>query len=140
MPDPGQPRWAPAVIGDVAEDDSDVYMIGIREADAPGSWSLLFMEPCDAEDPQEIQLGMDTYCLVVDPGQATCYGGVRECQLGGGQLRLTLTTEAAVTLSMPVDTRFILELTPQQADQLGRGLARVLTSGRAGEVPQRLSI
>jgi hypothetical protein len=140
MRDHGQQGRAPAVIGDVGEDDSDVYMIGIREADAPGSWSLLFMEPYDAEDPQEIQLGMDTYCLVVDPGQATCYGGVRECELGSGRLRLTLTAEAAGTLGMPVDTSFTLELTPQQVDLLGRGLARVLTSGRPDEVPQRLSI
>ena len=141
MRDHGQRGRAPAVIGDVSEDDSDVYVIAIRETDAPDSWSLLFMEPYDAEDPQEIQLGMDTYCLVAGPGQATCYGGVRECELGGGRLHLTLTAEAAGTLGMPADTSFALEqLTPQQVDLLGRGLARVLTSGRAGEVPQRLSI
>lgn len=141
MRDHGQPGWAPAVIGEVSEDDSDVYMIAIRETDDPDSWSLLFMEPCDAENPQEIQLGMDTYCLVAGPGQATCYGGVRECELGGGRLHLTLTAEAAGTLGMPADTSFTLELlTPQQVDLLGRGLARVLTSGRADEVPQRLSI
>jgi hypothetical protein len=123
----------------VGEDDSDVYMIAVREADAPDSWSLLFMEPYDAEDAQEIQLGMDTYCLVAGPEQATCYGGVLECELGGGRLRLMLTAEAAGTLGMPADTSFTLELTPQQVDLLGRGLARVLTSGRPGEVPQRLS-
>ena len=39
---------------------------------------------------------------------------------------------------MPVDTSFDLELTPQQVDMLGRGLAKELTSGRADEVPQRL--
>jgi hypothetical protein len=141
MRDHGQRGRAPAVVGDVSEDDSDVYMIGIRETAAPDSWSLLFIEPYDAEDPQEIQLGMDTYCLVAGPGQATWYGGVRECELGGRRLHLTLTAEAAGTLGMPVDTSFALEqLTPQQVDLLGRGLARVLTSGRASEVPQRLSI
>ena len=98
------------------------------------------MECYDAEDPQEIDLGMDTYCLVVDPGQATCYGGVRECELGGGRLRLALTEEAASSLGMPVDTSFDLDLIPQQVDQLGRGLARVLTSGRADAVPQRLHV
>ena len=55
----------------MSEDDNDVYMLGIREADAPDSWSLLFMEPCDAKDPREIQLGMDTYCLVAGPALAT---------------------------------------------------------------------
>jgi len=140
MRDHGQREWAPTVIGDVGEDDTDVYMIGIRESDATDSWSLIFTEPYDAEDPQEIALGMDTYCLVVDPGQGTHYGGVRECELGSERLRLTLTPEAAGNLGMPVDTSFALELTPQQVDMLGRGLARVLTSGRASEVPQRLSV
>jgi hypothetical protein len=83
---------------------------------------------------------LDTYCLVVDPGQATHYGGVRECELRGSRLRLTLTAEAANSLGMPTDTSFALELTPQQVDLLGRGLARVLMSGRANEIPQRLSV
>jgi len=140
MPGHEQRGWAPAVIGDVGEDDSDVYVVGIREADTPESWSLLFMECHDAEDPQEVNSGMDTYCLVVDPGQATCYGGVRECELGGGRLRLALTEEAAGSLGMPADTSFALDLTPQQVDRLGRGLARVLTSGRADAVPRRLHV
>lgn len=138
--DHGQPGWAPAVIGDVAEDSRDVYVIGIRESGATDSWSLMFMEPYNAEDPDEIQLGMDTYCSVVDPGQATYYGGVLECELRGDRLRLTLTPEAAASLGMPVDPSFALELTPQQVGLLGHGLARVLTSGRADEVPQRLSV
>jgi hypothetical protein len=140
MPGHEERGWAPAVVSDVGEDDGDVYLVGIREAGTPDSWSLLFMECYDAEDPQEIDLGMDTYCLVVDPGQATYYGGVRECELGGGRLRLALTEEAASSLGMPVDTSFDLDLTPQQVDQLGRGLARVLTSGRADAVPQRLHV
>ena len=140
MPGHEERGWAPAVVSNVGEDDGDVYLVGIREAGTRDSWSLLFMECYDAEDPQEIDLGMDTYCLVVDPGQATCYGGVRECELGGGRLRLALTEEAASSLGMPVDTSFDLDLTPQQVDQLGRGLARVLTSGRADAVPQRLHV
>ena len=140
MQDHEQQGWAPAAIADAGETDGDVYTIGIREDHGPDSWSLMFMEPYDAEDPQEIRLGMDTYCLVVDPGQATCYGGVRECELHGGRLRLSLTEEAAGTLGMPADTSFALELTPQQIDMLRRGLERVLTAGRASEVPQRLSI
>ncbi len=47
---------------------------------------------------------------------------------------MELTEEAAQTLGMPVDTTFVLEMTAQQVDLLRRGLARVLTSGRAGAV------
>ena len=140
MRDHEQRGWAPAVIGDVGEDDSDGYVVGIRETGASDSWSLLFMECGGAEVPQNISLGMDTYCLVAGPGQATCYGGVRECELGGGRLRLTLTEEAAGSLGMPVETSFALDLTPPQVDLLGRGLVRVLTSGRTGAVPQRLHV
>ncbi len=140
MQDRDQRGWAPAVVRDVGEDDSDVYVVGIRETADPDSWSLLFMECYDAEDPQEIDLGMDTYCLVVDPGQATYYGGVRECEFGSGRLRLVLTEEAAEGLGMPVDTTFALDIPPQQVDLLGRGLVRVLTSGRPDAVPQRLQV
>lgn len=140
MRDHEQRGWAPAVVRDVGEDDSDVYVVGVRETDAPDSWSLLFTECDDAEGPQEINHGMDTYCLVVDPGQVTHYGGVRECELDDGRLRLTLTEGTADSLGMPVDTSFALDLTPQQVDLLGRGLVRVLTSGRPDAVPQRLHV
>jgi hypothetical protein len=114
----------PAVVSDVSEDDSEVYAVGIREAAAPGSWSLSFIECHDAEDPQEIRLGMDTYCLVADPGQAICYGGVTAYSVDGAQLRLTLTEEAAAILGMPTHVSFALDLTPDQADLLNRGLVR----------------
>jgi hypothetical protein len=133
-------RWAPVVISHVSQNDNEVYTVAIHQTSAPDSWSLSFMEPYDAEDPQEIRLGMDTYCLVVDPGQATYYGGVLECQLDGGRLHLALSKEAAGSLGMPADISIALGLTPQQVDLLSQGLARVLTSGRADAVPQRLSV
>ena len=81
------------------------------------AWSLLLMEFGDDEvdadeddDEQERDDGMDTYCLVVDPGQATHYGGVIECEITGTELRLVLTEEAARTLGMPRHTRFVLDL------------------------------
>jgi hypothetical protein len=132
--------WAPAAISDVSEDDSEVYTVGIRETAAPGSWSLSFMECHDPGDPQEIKLGMDTYCLVADPGQATHYGGVQECELDRGRLRLVLSGEAAGSLGLPAAISFALDLTPQQVDLLSQGLARVLTSGRVDTVPQLLSV
>ena len=64
----------PVVLGDAGEDDSDVYVLGLRASADNEAWSLLLMECDDAEDEQEIARGMDTYCLVVDPGQRTAYG------------------------------------------------------------------
>lgn len=65
----GHDRWAPAVLGEAGEDDSGCYVLGVRETADVGSWSLMFMECCEADGEQEIALGMDTYCLAVDPGR-----------------------------------------------------------------------
>jgi hypothetical protein len=128
------------VLREAGEDDGDVYVVGVREAVDPESWSLLFMECYDAEDEQEIALSMDTYCLVVDPGQATHYGGVRECVITGTALRLVLAEDAADELALPTHMSFELALPPRQMLLLGRGLGRVLTSGRADEVPEILRL
>jgi hypothetical protein len=138
----GQPERVPPVLRDAGEDDGDVYVVGVRESADPQSWSLLLME-CDDEfdaDEPERDDGMDTYCLVVDPGQATHYGGVVECEIAGTELRLVLTEDAASTLGMPRHTRFVLDLPPRQRDMLGRGLQRVLTSGRTDAIPRLLQV
>jgi hypothetical protein len=130
----------PRVLRDAGEDDGDVYVVGVRETTDPESWSLLFMECYDADDEQEVELGMDTYCLVVDPGQATHYGGVRECAVRDRELRLVLKQDAAAALGLPVEQRFVLDLPAHQLELLGRGLRRVLTSGRRDAVPGRLDV
>ena len=131
-------RWVPAVLRDAGEDDADGYVVGVRETTDDDSWSLLLMECYDPTDKQEISLGMDTYCLVVDPGQATHYGGVRGCEVTDQHLRLLLTEGAATTLGMPADVTFALALPAGQLPMLRRGLTRVLSSGRADAVPQHL--
>jgi hypothetical protein len=142
----GQVGRVPPVLRDAGEDDGEVYVIGVRESTDPQSWSLLLMEfddeddEEDADDELERDDGMDTYCLVVDPGQATYYGGVLECEIAGTELRLVLSADAASTLDMPQRTQFILDLPPDQREMLGRGLQRVLTSGRADAVPQLLRV
>lgn len=136
----GHGRWAPAVLGDAGEDDSGCYVLGVRETTDACSWSLMFMECCDADDEQEVALGMDTYCLVVDPGQATFYGGVRECELACGRLRLVLTEHAAAALGVPAALDFALTMSPGQQQLISRGLRRVLTSGRRDAIPRLLDV
>ncbi|MFC4110731.1 Imm10 family immunity protein [Micromonospora zhanjiangensis] len=123
----------------MGEDASDGYVIGLRESTRADSWSLLFMaaldedldeEDLDDEDPDdESDFEDDTYCLVVDPGQATHYGGVRECHVTDRQLRLALTPDAANTLGLPTNVTFELDLPDHQLAMLRQGLVRVLTSG-----------
>jgi hypothetical protein len=128
----GESRRVPDVLGDAGEDDGDGYVLGVRESVDSEAWSLLFMECDHAED--------DTYCLVVDPGQATFYGGVMECELNEHELRLVLTEEAAKELGIPTDLRFGLALDAERWHMVRRGLSRVLTSGRPEEVPHRLAV
>ncbi len=105
-------------------------------------WARLccFMDCSDDEDEQNISSGMDAYCLVVEPGQWTAYGGVVECELSDDRLSLRLTERAAEELGTPTEVSFGLALDSTKLEVLRRGLRRVLTSGRANAVPHRLVV
>ena len=136
----GHDRWAPAVLGDAGEDESGCYVLGVGQTTDASSWSLMFMECYDADDEQEVAPGMDTYCLVVNPGQATFYGGVRECELACGRLRLLLTEHAAAALGIPAELDFALTMSPELQQLISRGLRQVLTSGRRDAIPLLLAV
>ncbi|SCL27167.1 Immunity protein 10 [Micromonospora rhizosphaerae] len=124
----------PEVLRDVGatdEYDADIYMVGVRESTDPEARSLVFQEGYDDED---------SYCLVIDPGQATFYGGVIECTVSDDQLHLLLSESAAEELGTPTELRFSLMLPPDQLQLLRRGLTRVLTSGHPEDVPRRLDV
>lgn len=134
-------RWVPTVLADAGEDDGDVYVLGLRHsAEESESWSLMFMECYDAEDEQEVALGMDTYYLVVDPGQATAYGGVSQCVVDEGHLRLVLATDTAEALGTPTELDFALAMDEEQIEMVKRGLTRVLASGRRNAIPSLLRL
>jgi hypothetical protein len=56
--------------------------------------------------------------------------------VAAGVLLIGETEDAATTLGVPRYTRFVLDLPDDKREMLGRGLRRVLTSGRADAVPQ----
>ena len=128
-------------VRDVQDATDDVYVLGLREFARPDSWSLLFMAGEPDADPDD---DLGSYCLVVDPGQATMYGGVTACSIetpaSGHVLRLKLTAEASETLDLPAESALSLELTPAGLELLRRGLRRVLTSGRPVDTPDVLSV
>jgi hypothetical protein len=131
---------AVTVIRTVAESDDDVYVLGLRAGDDP--WSLLLMEADPDGDPDALHSDdeFDSYCLVVDPGQMTVYGGVVEAELMGDFLRLTLTQVAAETLEMREEELLQLSIPESQREVLGRGLTRVLTSGALAFRPALLRV
>ncbi|MCA2212573.1 Imm10 family immunity protein [Jidongwangia harbinensis] len=97
---------------DVHADESDPFIIGLRENTTPQAWSLMLIEAEQDPDDQDLDLNMDSYALLTYPGQATTYGGVLECELRDTSLRLRLTDSAALALEMPPDTTFPLDLSP----------------------------
>jgi len=123
-------------IRDVQDAVDDVYVLGLRESTRPEAWSLVFM--AGEDDPD-----LDSYCIVVDPGQATTYGGVTRCAIDEQTppvLRLGFTSEAAETLGLPADTTLTLDIGADSLALLRRGLHRVLTSGHPGDLPAALSL
>lgn len=131
----------PGVLADAGEDDGDVYVLGLRQsADEVEPGSVMFMECYDADDEQEIVLGMDTCCLVVDPGQATDYGGVLECVVADGHPRLVLAAETAKAVGTATELDFALAVEQEQIQMIRRGLIRVLTSGRRDAIPTHLEL
>jgi hypothetical protein len=124
------------VLRDAGEADDEVYLVGIRESTDPQAWSLLFME-CKAEDEeeQEVDLAWTPTASLSTPARPPITA-VSASVRSPAELRLVLTEDAASTLEMPRHTRFVVDLSPDKRDMLGRGSRRVLTSGRADALPQ----
>jgi hypothetical protein len=124
------------VLTNVQADESDSFVIGLRENTTPQAWSLMLIEAEEDPDDKDLGLSIDSYGLVTYPGQATTHGGVLECELRDTSLRLRLTTSAAEVLGLPPDTTFPLDVSPAQMATLRHGLRRVFASGTPGKRPR----
>ncbi|MFB7400496.1 Imm10 family immunity protein [Streptomyces rubiginosohelvolus] len=117
-------------------EEDDCMMAGVAESDDEDGFSLIFM--CDFDEPeaQEVSLGMDTHCLVT-PDQGTSYGCVREVELNGDVLRVTLDPAALADLGL-VDTVVEAQLRAPAADvaRLRDVLPRILAYGRPDAHPR----
>ncbi|MFD6826765.1 Imm10 family immunity protein [Streptomyces sp. NPDC060085] len=123
----------PAEIFGIGEIDDTVFV-----TDESGNWVFSFQGYFDEMGEVGDRLGMDTYCLVVDPGQRTCYGGVVECLAVNSELRLVLTEEAADALKVPPNLSFTLRLPVEELAILKAALSKILTSGRSDAIPEHL--
>ncbi|MFH8881979.1 Imm10 family immunity protein [Streptomyces californicus] len=114
-------------------------LAGVAESDDEEGFSLHFM--CDREEPgpQEVSLGMDTYCLVT-PDQNTAYGCVRAVEFDRGLLRVMLDPAALDELELEDDViEVVLQAPADEVARLRTVLPRVLEYGRPGARP-RVSI
>jgi hypothetical protein len=129
----------PSTLSHVAEHSDDgAYAIGASEH-ADGSGRVITVQ-LDDPDEQAVAQRFDTYCVVLDPGQHTTYGGITECVIDGHTLRIRLAPDAARTLRVPANLRFRLALNDAQLALLRAGLRRTLSAGHPDARPTRLEV
>ncbi len=111
-------------------------MAGLAESNDEEGFSLVFMCDFDEPDSQEASLGMDTHCLVT-PDQGTAYGCVREVELAGDVLRVTLDPSSLGDLGLtdPV-VEILLRAPAADVARMREVLPRILTYGRPDARPR----
>ncbi|MEV0432188.1 MULTISPECIES: Imm10 family immunity protein [Nocardia] len=117
-------------------DVDDCVMAGVAESNDEDGFSLLLM--CDFEEPdeQEVALGMDTHC-VVTRDQGTAYGCVREVELSGDVLRVSLNPEALEDLGLSdAVVEALLRAPEAELARLREVLPRILAYGRPESRPR----
>lgn len=106
-----------------SESDEGCVLIVIADNDEyPGTWIEL-QKSLGQDDPQNNDLGMDSYCVVTDTG-ATFYGGITACLLANDTLHLTLSQEATQLLGVE---RYMIRLaiSDQERELLRQGLEMI---------------
>ncbi|MCZ0987808.1 Imm10 family immunity protein [Streptomyces diastatochromogenes] len=122
------------------QDQDDCVMAGVAESNGEEAFSLLFMCDFDEPDSQEVSLGMDTHCLVT-PDQGTAYGCVREVELDGDVLRVTLDPSSLDSLGL-TDSVIETLLRAPAADvaRMREVLPRILAYGRPDARPKLIKL
>ena len=121
-------------------DDSDCLVAGVAERSDGTGRELIFQAPLEPPDQQDVESGMDTYCLVTEE-QGTAYGCVRELTIDGERMRLLLRDDALEDLDLPdVAIEVRLEVDTQSLDPLREMLRRILTYGRQSARPSVLRL
>ncbi|MFE0085344.1 Imm10 family immunity protein [[Kitasatospora] papulosa] len=97
---------------------------------------LLFTRPVGEPSPQDVSLGLDTYC-VMTPDRCTAYGCVREVALAGSLLTVTLDPGCLDELELEkAEIEVRLDLSAEVIDELCDVLTKVLTYGRPDARPR----
>lgn len=118
-----------------AEVDVDGEMqAGVAEEDE--GFFLLFTSAVDEPSAQDISLGLDTYC-VMTPDQCTAYGCVREVDLAGTLLTVSLDPDCLDDLELEdAKIEAVLDVPAESIDEMRDVLVKVLTFGREEARPR----
>ncbi|WP_309111646.1 Imm10 family immunity protein [Saccharothrix sp.] len=120
----------------VEDEDDEVLEAGFAETEDGTGFVLLIQRSLYEPEEQEVHLGMDTYCLV--SGGQSIYGGLRRAVRLDQGLDLTLSSEAAELLELPVDLQVRLDGEAAAAAEVLDALPRIVMWGREEERPELL--
>ncbi|MER5645473.1 Imm10 family immunity protein [Streptosporangium sp. NPDC002524] len=141
--EPG-PAWPPlgAMVARTVgrDEESEMVVFGMAEHEDGTGNALIFMMSAEEPDEQEIDLGMDTYCVVREDQAGTTYGGVTRCELASGRLTLHFTAEAARELRVEPVVRVDLRIDDGGVELLRSSLREILLSGRHDQRPHDMHL
>jgi hypothetical protein len=89
----------------ILEESNTLLIVLADTADHPSAL-LELQRSFEAFDQQDVELGMDTYCVVASSG-ATHYGGIVSCTLTDTLLQVMLSEEASASLGV---TGYVIRL------------------------------
>lgn len=105
-------------------EDLECFVVVLAE-EPDGDGARLEIQRSLEDDPQDVALGLATYCLCTQQG-ATCYGGVTSWRVRDGCLTLHLDDRAADTLGLDHEIAIELQLTIATIEAVAAGIERAL--------------
>ena len=121
-------------------DDEYCLVAGVSERDDGTGRTLLFQASHEPPDEQDVELGMDTHCVVTE-NQATAYGCVRELTIDGDRMQVIIASDALADLGLDdSEVRIQLAVDAQSVQILREYLGRILTYGRLDAQPAVLRL
>lgn len=106
------------------DEDLEADVLALAEQE-DGSGRRVELQRALVVTDEDRQLGMDTYCLVVETG-ATHYGGIEACTLDDGVLELRLSPEATEDLGVDGGFRVRVGDEPGAVQAVTDGLRAIL--------------
>ncbi|MEU0562322.1 Imm10 family immunity protein [Dactylosporangium sp. NPDC006015] len=121
-------------------DEEDCLVAAVGERDDGTGRALIFQAGDEPPGAQDVQLGMDTYCLSTEC-QGAAYGCIRELSIDGDRMRVVVSEDALADLGLE-DAEIIVKLAadPQTLATFREYLARILTYGRLDARPAVLRL
>jgi hypothetical protein len=121
-------------------DDEYCLVAGVSERDDGIEHTLLFQAGHEPPDEQDVELGMDTHC-VVTTNQATAYGCVRELTIDGDRMQVIIASDALADPGLEnAEIRVQLAVDAQSVENLREYRGHILTYGRPDAQPAVLRL